>query len=778
MRLPPLLLALLIPGVVSTTAAVEAEAFKLSLEETGIYRVDYEELEAAGLDHTVASAGLSLSVGGRVVPLWIEDGGDGDFGPGDHVEFLGDRLAGQVGHFNDFSRFNVYWLETRSPEARGAVRSEPEPPACEPTQASGLWGLEHFEQDKLRVRLRSQAGTRPEIWYWARLAHADKEAFDVPLHLADLDLESETPVELRLHFKGISRVPHKAGDGVATDHVVEVQVDGQVWGTGAWDNSSDGYLLDGIEVPASELAAGASVQVKVPKRRGEDGWAIDVSMLNWIEVAYPRRSSVTAGLDLRLAAGADSLCLAPAGTATVMTPDGRRLSFGGRRRLPADLAGGPTTAVARLALGELRRVEQVVAEKASDLAGTERQADYLMISHPSLLSAASGLAEFHGARGLSVELIDVTDIYDEFNYGVVDPSAIRAFLAHAYHAWQEPRPRFVLLVGDASWDLSDEPVDDANYANMSFELAREYGRRGRRSPGNHQFSRQRIRAYDEAGPATWRNLIPTWAHGTLDGPAASDNWFVNVEGNARPEMAIGRFPVVTPEEVLGIVEKTLAFARRSAGEDPAALMVTDHYDASKGHADVLAARLEEEGFSTTRIYPQVDGPASRQHLLTVVDAFDLGPDLVYFVGHGGRYEWRTGRADLSGQTDLFTLDHLDQLAEQESGHLPVVLSVACYSAPFDHPGADSIGEKLLRVPGRGAVAVVAAAWRITPSVATGQALVEQLMVSPTIGDAVMAVKTTHSDFQFVVQFNLLGDPALPLAGWRDKNMLENGASVR
>ena len=44
----------------------------------------------------------------------------------------------------------------------------------------------------------------------------------------------------------------------------------------------------------------------------------------------------------------------------------------------------------------------------------------------------------------------------------------------------------------------------------------------------------------------------------------------------------------------------------------------------------------------------------------------------------------------------------------------MVLSMTCYSAPFDHPSADSIGEKFLRVPGKGAVAVLAASWRNAP----------------------------------------------------------------
>ena len=54
-------------------------------------------------------------------------------------------------------------------------------------------------------------------------------------------------------------------------------------------------------------------------------------------------------------------------------------------------------------------------------------------------------------RDYSVALIDVEDIFDEFSYGTKTPQAIKDFLTRASTSWQTP-PRFVLLVGDASFD--------------------------------------------------------------------------------------------------------------------------------------------------------------------------------------------------------------------------------------------------------------------------------------------------------------------------------------
>jgi hypothetical protein len=88
----------------------------------------------------------------------------------------------------------------------------------------------------------------------------------------------------------------------------------------------------------------------------------------------------------------------------------------------------------------------------SALATTSHQADYLVISHANFLAAAQPLEALREANGLETELFDLQDIYDEFSYGIIDPAAIRSFIAYAYAQWQAPAPNYVLLVGDGTYD--------------------------------------------------------------------------------------------------------------------------------------------------------------------------------------------------------------------------------------------------------------------------------------------------------------------------------------
>ena len=144
------------------------------------------------------------------------------------------------------------------------------------------------------------------------------------------------------------------------------------------------------------------------------------------------------------------------------------------------------------------------------------------------------------------------DVYDEFHGGIVHPRALKRFIGHAYHRWQAPAPRFVLLVGDASWDPKAEQVvegEERQYADWT------YMPRHRTA-----FAMNRSTPYAETASLGHRNLVPTAGYAHAQGEAASDNWFVAVDGDDDlPELAIGRLPVTEPEEVAAIVAKTMRY---------------------------------------------------------------------------------------------------------------------------------------------------------------------------------------------------------------------------
>ena len=64
------------------------------------------------------------------------------------------------------------------------------------------------------------------------------------------------------------------------------------------------------------------------------------------------------------------------------------------------------------------------------------------------------LADHQAGKGLRTEVVLLEDIYDEFNDGIEDPSAIQQFLSYAWNNWRLA-PRYAALVGDGSYDHRD-----------------------------------------------------------------------------------------------------------------------------------------------------------------------------------------------------------------------------------------------------------------------------------------------------------------------------------
>ncbi len=764
-------------------AAMSLPAFKLHLEHPGVYRVTHEDLTAAGLTGTAPSAELGLTVAGRPVPIQVEDGGDGSFDPGDWIEFIGEHLAGEVSYLNERSRFNVYTLRFDQPEPARMTEAGPvtDRPANAPgaeTSVHGYRRRQHLEQDLVILRLPASGKDEPEeLWYWSKLVHSHRQPFVENLDLADLATDSAGSVDLALGFRGWSRPSAKA-DSETADHSVTVSIGGTEVASAEW-NGIRPYVL---EVPA--LAAGSLIQgdnaleLRVPQRPGgrNGKTLIDVVMLNWIEVSYPRNRWVgerQARFELEPAAGGT----APKEILLHGRPDRPLLVYGARGSRSSltavEVAGAEHAGFAHRGTSGAFRMfpragentffathrehllspEAIVLDRPSNLAATDNRADYIIIVHRKLLAAIEPLAALHRSRGLEVTVADVEDVYDEFHHGVAHPLALRSFLEHAHQHWAKPAPRFVLLVGDASWDGKNALANDANYADWTY-----------RPRESTRFRKNASTAYAEGAELNHRNLIPTWNHATSQGHSASDNRFVSFGDDHLPMMAIGRLPLVKPSEVAEVVAKTIRYATRPEVGPwrRNALFITNESRGFQRQSDQVAGDLSAAGFAAHKIYPASTEVSNEHHSARLIESFNDGQLFVHFLGHGGRYIWRTGPPDLKKNHDLFTLEHLDQL--EPSGRLPVVLSLTCYSAPFDHPSADSIGEKLLRVGGRGAVAVFAASWRNSPSARWGQVLFDQLTTEgATIGEAIMRAKHQIKSRIFVETYNLLGDPAAPVA---------------
>jgi len=741
-----LLLASAVLGRSADASAPQSQSFRIRIAEDGVYRVTYEQLLAAGMDGPVAADALDMVNRGRRVRLRVEDGADGRFGPGDRIVFIGRHLPGASSHFHDYSPFNVYWLHTRS--TADPYRFNAPARASLPSTAESRKPERHLhlERDLLRVAEPARLGvSEPEsLWYWMRLTHLASVPARVPIDLSNLDREAG-PVSLRLRFRGGSDAASAANLGIP-DHVVELALNGHPIGEACWRGRGH-HEVAFDDIDAAYIETGSNLlELRVPTRSPGDAGEtlVDVVYLDWVEVVFARDARLGSGQErvrlsrdgrdglLRLVASAHDRALARVEAVRLIGANGMhallepRANGGGPDsrlvfEFPVDAADSPLWIVAG---GDaLRDPDGIELDRPSALADRTEQRDYFIIAHASLVDALRPLADFHHDRGLQTELIDVQDVYDEFNFGIKHPRAIRAFLAHARAHRPEPAASHVLLAGDASWYVKEHA----------------------------EATPERVR-FNE------RDLVPTWHLPSRDGPAASDTPYVQLDDTTVPAMAIGRFPAATPAEAQAMVDKTLHYMRDST---PGAwrsriVLASESGRNFPARNEGLAQRARSAGLSVRELLTH-DETGERQRS-RYRSEFDAGMLLLHFFGHGGRYMWQAAPMHGGSSANLFDMQDLDLLAP--SSRLPIVLSMSCATGPFDHPSADSLAEKFVRLPDRGAIAVLAASARNSPSARFTHALFEEILGGGTLGEAVRKAKAAGAHPDMIAYYNLFGDPAL------------------
>jgi hypothetical protein len=371
-----------------------------------------------------------------------------------------------------------------------------------------------------------------------------------------------------------------------------------------------------------------------------------------------------------------------------------------------------------LTIGALSEAVSVVADIPSSLKRKHNYSEYLVITPMELKEAAQALADYRQEQGLVTKVVELEDIMDEFNYGVYSPEAVRNFLSYAYNKWRTP-PRYVVLAGEGTFDYKENLGDGVN-------------------------------------------LMPPVLVSSAYGLIVSDNHFVDVEGDdGIPEMAIGRIPAVTPEELYGCIDKIKRYESSEAGDLAyRVLMVADNPEDGgnfPADSDELAAILPVE-YSAEKIYLSDHSLSETRNL--VINGMNKGALLLNYIGHAG--------INQLAREELLTINDVDLLSN--SGCLPVVTAMTCDMGQFAIPGYDSLSEVLAMKDNGGAIAVWSAA---------GASLNEESKILGSgffgavfqdgehiLGDAILRAledyaRTGNAPHMLDI-YNLLGDPALQM----------------
>lgn len=194
------------------------------------------------------------------------------------------------------------------------------------------------------------------------------------------------------------------------------------------------------------------------------------------------------------------------------------------------------------------------------------------------------------------------------------------------------------------------------------------------------------------------NLMPPLLVSTGYGLFCSDSAYGNVNDDGLPEIAVGRLPVQTADQLLGLISKIKSYEAQPAAAQAQSLLVGDASDS----AGDFAGAIQQVGAALAGDYSNAVVQCTSQSDLTglrqaIQSSLNTGVDLVDYVGHGA--------IDRFGTAGYLTSADVPSL--QNGARLPFVVAVTCVAGQYSVPGSECLAEALLLQGAGGAIAVVA-----------------------------------------------------------------------
>ncbi len=323
-----------------------------------------------------------------------------------------------------------------------------------------------------------------------------------------------------------------------------------------------------------------------------------------------------------------------------------------------------------------------------DLHATPLPTDLVIVCPEPFLAQAQVLADARTSEGLAVQVVTPQQIFNEFSSGQRDATAIKRYMKMLYdRAGTDPllMPRYLLLFGDGS------------YNNVSL------------FPGN-------------------QNLIPSYETANSTDPTrsyVSDDYFALLDDNEGEntsditDIGVGRFPVSTVQQAREVVNKLLNYDQLnllSTNAGPQCSVNTDaglsdwrnwvmfvsddqEGDGFEGpvhmsQSDALATTVDNEHpcYNVNKIYldayTQVSTPGGERYpdaQEELRERVEKGLLLVNYTGHGGEVGWAHERL-----LDVSTIMGWTNLER-----LPLFMTATCEFSRWDDPSRTSAGELVL-----------------------------------------------------------------------------------
>jgi len=439
--------------------------FKIETGEEGIYKIGYDELRNAGIDpkqfdpktmkiYNAAFDLLPQNVQNAFadslieVPVFVEGEDDHNFDKQDYLIFFGFPAS----HFipdtslrwfeNGYALKNVYWFTFGGTYGKRMERinaawnnSNPDTTVKE---------VLHIEQDLYNP-------TRSGInWYWQDLSLGTAESTTIRLPVAHPSACGQTQLTVSIFD---SMAPNSQPFWIRFS----------LNGASFFDDTI--ILPQAMSLPAVKLTgngtlSGDSSDFEFSTRR-PTGTTVKLTMyLNCLDFEYQRLADVTYPFHAYFKNSGDYTIRCKNANSKPFILDITEL------RSPKMFYNFTTTgkiitfsshcdSFQLLYLAQLNSTfnAALIPANPGHLRVADNGCEYLYITHKNFYNSIMPLVNYR-RQEYSTKVLTVDAIFDDFSYGKYDPLAIKHFLYHTYNHWTTI-PKFVLLVGDATYDYKN-----------------------------------------------------------------------------------------------------------------------------------------------------------------------------------------------------------------------------------------------------------------------------------------------------------------------------------
>ncbi len=301
--------------------------------------------------------------------------------------------------------------------------------------------------------------------------------------------------------------------------------------------------------------------------------------------------------------------------------------------------------------------EMIIVTSKEFKTPAERYLKYRTIDSPNKLTAA---------------IFYVDDIMNEFGGGLLDPTAIRDFLRHAYQTWTV-KPTYVLMFGDGSYD----------YLNTE---------------------------------KNFNNFVPTYqTTESLNEISSSttDDFFARIVGNDRKsDLAIGRLNHQTAGEADILIDKIIKYETNTLQgnwRNLITLVADDAFgapgsfegDFHTAQSETLANEIIPKSFEQNKIYlaayPTVFTGAGRRKPdvnKAILNTINDGTLILNYTGHGAPEFW----------AHEYIFEFAIAKAQLKNDKYFFLTAATCDFGKFDNPDVQSATEGLLLMKDAGIIA--------------------------------------------------------------------------